>query len=186
MNKIYCYVDESGQDTEGKLFIVAVIITKSERDEIIKELENIEKISNKGTRKWFRTNKERRKFYIKGILANKLFEGKIFYSKYEDTKAYVDLTILTTAKTIIHKTKDVYKATVLVDGLKKTERFKFASGLRKLNIRVRKVRGINDQSDIIIRLADSIAGFTRDYLEYDKEMTELYKIATEKNMIKEI
>lgn len=186
MDKIYCYVDESGQDTEGKLFIVAVIITKSERDELIKELEKIEKNSNKGARKWFRTNKNRRKIYIKEVFTNKLFERKIFYSKYEDTKAYVDLTILTAAKTILYKTKDSYKATILVDGLKKTERFRFTAGLRKLKIKVRKVRGINDQSDILIRLADATAGFTRDCLEGDTEMLELYKIAIEKNIIKEI
>ena len=40
--KLYCYVDETGQDTKGKLFIVSVIITKEDRDEINKFLQEIE------------------------------------------------------------------------------------------------------------------------------------------------
>lgn len=30
--KIYCYVDETGQDTEGDLFLVALVVTGQERD----------------------------------------------------------------------------------------------------------------------------------------------------------
>ena len=46
-----------------------------------------------------------------------------------------------------------YKATVVVDGLKSSEVKRFTKGLRQLNIRVRKVRGIRDESDALIRLA---------------------------------
>lgn len=28
VQRLYCYVDESGQDTEGKLFLVAVVVTE--------------------------------------------------------------------------------------------------------------------------------------------------------------
>ena len=30
--KLYCYVDESGQDTGGKIFIVSVVVTKTEKE----------------------------------------------------------------------------------------------------------------------------------------------------------
>ena len=42
MQKVYCHVDESGQDTEGKLFIVSVVITDTNKDESQKQLEKIE------------------------------------------------------------------------------------------------------------------------------------------------
>jgi len=39
VKKLYCYIDETGQDTLGKIFIVSVIITESERDALRKKLE---------------------------------------------------------------------------------------------------------------------------------------------------
>jgi hypothetical protein len=32
--KFYCYVDETGQDTMGELFIVSVVVSSSQRDEL--------------------------------------------------------------------------------------------------------------------------------------------------------
>ena len=75
-----------------------------------------------------------------------------------------------------------YQATVFVDGLNRTERHRFSAGLRQLRVSVRKVRGLRDQSDEFIRLADAIAGFARDVLEGDQIMKPLYKKA-ERNRI---
>lgn len=46
--KLYCYVDETGQDTEGDLFVVSLVVTGDERDELLKLCESIEKKSGKG------------------------------------------------------------------------------------------------------------------------------------------
>jgi len=184
--KIYCYVDESGQDTKGKLFLVSVVITDENREKLTLELKQIEEESGKGSRKWFNTNKKRRQLYIEKIIGSNLFKSKIFYSKYDDSKSYVDLTILTTAKAVLYKTGDAYQATILVDGLKKTERFRFAAGLRKLKIKVHKVRSVNDKNDSLIRLADAIVGFIRDYIEGDPHMEKLYKKSVGKKIIQEI
>ncbi len=40
--KLYCYVDETGQDTEGHLFLVSVVVTEQERESFARELERIE------------------------------------------------------------------------------------------------------------------------------------------------
>ena len=48
MQKLYCYVDETGQNTKGRLFIVSVIVTEGEREELARQLEEIEKASKKG------------------------------------------------------------------------------------------------------------------------------------------
>ena len=45
--KLYCYVDETGQDTKGRFFLVAIVITGEEREELIKELEKIEATAKK-------------------------------------------------------------------------------------------------------------------------------------------
>jgi hypothetical protein len=40
--KLYCYVDETGQDTDGRLFLVSVVVTEQEQEAFARELERIE------------------------------------------------------------------------------------------------------------------------------------------------
>ncbi len=56
--KLYAYVDESGQDTEGEKFLVSVVVLEKERDKLRSALRAIEKQSGKGLKKW---TKARRK-----------------------------------------------------------------------------------------------------------------------------
>src|SRR5262249_17392446 len=134
---LYCYVDESGQDTEGQLFFVAVAILGQERDELRQHLAVIEESSGKRTRKWTRASGKQREAYMRSVLSSPAFVGKLFYSKYPDTRAYVDLTIFSTAKAIQTYAPEFYTATVLIDGLRRTEQRRFASGLRHLRVKIR-------------------------------------------------
>lgn len=181
--KLYCYVDESGQDTYGKLFLVSVVITKSKRDELRTWLQELEKSSKKYKKKWNKSSHAQRENYITAILQNKLLRGNLYFSYYEETKTYVDLTILSIAKAIHTHTKQQYTATILVDGLKKTERLQFAAGLRKLNVKTRKVRGVKDESDELARLADALAGFVRNAIEENPTMKKIYTKAFKKKVI---
>lgn len=184
MQKLYCYVDESGQDTEGRMFIVSIVIVEENRELLLEKLEAIEAQSRKGQRKWFHTNKERRERYIRLLLESKFLKDCISYSCFKDTKAYIDLTILTTAKAILNRAHGPYQATVWVDGLGTTERHRFAAGLRKLKVVTRKVSGVREQSDAFIRLADAIAGFVRDAIEGDPTMKELYQYALKQRLVR--
>ena len=186
MQKIYCYVDETGQDTKGNFFLVTVVVLDHDRETLQTKLESIEQISRKGTRKWFHTNKVRRQQYIRELIASGAFTKSLFYSKYEDGKSYLDLTIFTTAKAILQKAQHPYETTIIVDGLLQSEWHRFAAGLRRLNIEVRKVRGGREQGDPLLRLADAIAGFVRDAIEGDEVMVELYKQGMSKDLIEEI
>lgn len=182
--KLYCYVDETGQDTRGKLFLVSVVITSSQKEKLRDKLNKIEQTSGKKIKKWTKTTRSQRKKYIEAIITEKDFVNNIFYSEYRDTKAYVDLTILTTAKSLLGKARLPYQATIFVDGLNRTERHRFSAGLRQLKVNVRKVRGLRDQSDEFIRLADAIAGFVRDVLEEDQTMKSLCKKAEQNKIIR--
>ncbi len=185
--KLYCYIDETGQHTDGQLFFVSVVILSDDRDDLRRELAVIEESSGKHARKWTRATIKQREAYMRGLLRTTPFAGKLYYSKYEDTRAYVDLTILTAAKAInTHAPEHEHTATIFVDGLKRTEQHRFASGLRKLRVHVRKVRGMNDQSDIFIRLADALAGFVRDSLAGDEILHPLYLQAIGKKKIIEV
>lgn len=183
---LYCYVDESGQDTAGELFLVAVVVVASKRDELRRELETIEYDSGKGQKKWTKATRKQRIAYMKRVIANLTFADTISYSHYVGSRSYVDLTILSTAKAILRKATASYQATVYVDGLRKSERKEFTAGLRKLHVSTRLVRGIADEADEFIRLADATAGFVRDVLEEDEEMQKLYTLAVKRNLITKI
>ena len=54
IQKLYCYIDETGQDTLGELFIVAIVVTDERQRELEKSLEAIEASTGKKT-KWMKT-----------------------------------------------------------------------------------------------------------------------------------
>lgn len=183
--KLYAYVDESGQDTKGEIYLVSVVISGKEKEELRKTLVEIEKTSGIYARKWSRSKPKEHEKFIKKLMAQEIFKNHIFYSYYQGTVTYTDLTIYSTAKAI-HEFSDEEESTIIiVDGLEKSERHRFASGLRKLKVSVHKVRGAKEQNNEFIRLADRIAGFVRDGLEDDAVMKPLLKKALRKKIIRE-
>ncbi|MBM3839898.1 MAG: hypothetical protein FJ398_18390 [Verrucomicrobia bacterium] len=175
-HKRYAYVDESGQDTKGELFLVAVVVTESERDALRRRLGEIERESGKCERKWTKTPRDERSRYPERIISLPDLARHLYFSSYRGAQTYVDLTILSTAKALNAAAHGVFEATIFVDGLGRKERHRFAAGLRKLRITVRKVRGVRDESDEFTRLADAIAGFVRDALGGDETMRGLLEL----------
>lgn len=98
---------------------------------------------------------------------------------------YNTSAILSTAKAILDQAQQPYQATVYVDGLTTADRERFTAGLRKLHVKTQMARGMRDESDEFIRLADAIAGFIRDGIEGDKIMAPLYKKALHTGVIRE-
>ncbi len=98
--KLYCYVDETGQDTHGRLFIVSVVVAKKDRDELQKILETIEHETGKGLRKWRKARTEAKIAYLERIFTNKLFARKIFYRLTPETTAYREATLQTIAAVV--------------------------------------------------------------------------------------
>ena len=175
--KLYCYVDETGQDTKGDIFIVSVVVTGKEREEIRSMLERVELSTGKKKTKWVGTKKEFKIAYLEKILANLSMRHKIFYSLSKETKAYKEITLITIASAVIaSKEQEQYETFVFIDGLQKSEINKVAAGLRRIGIRTEKVRGIKDETDPLIRLADAIAGLMREYEERVGYAKRLYTL----------
>src|SRR3989344_5582129 len=128
VNKLYCFVDETGQDTKGKLFVVSIVIAQKDKEEIEKLLEKIEQETKKGKTKWIRSKKDFKIDYLKRVLTTKVFKHKIFYSLSQDTKAYRELTLITIASAISTIRENNYKASIFIDGLQRTEIFRVGSG----------------------------------------------------------
>ena len=180
VKKLYCYVDETGQDTQGKLFVVSVVVASNERDALMKLCEKIEKESGKGKFKWGKAEKKLRLDYVKRIFETKIFKGKLRYSVFRDTKDYDLATIVAVSKAIHFKEPaQGYTTLVYVDGLSKSKRHEYGSQLRKLGVPTRKVRGVTkDENNALTRLADAIAGFVRDALAKEqKDAEKLFELA---------
>ncbi|TSC88003.1 MAG: Uncharacterized protein G01um10145_952 [Microgenomates group bacterium Gr01-1014_5] len=165
--KLYCYVDESGQDTKGDIFIVSVVVTGRERDELLKFCEGFEQKSGKQKDKWGRSKPKRRLDYIKLVFSNKKLRGKLRYSVYKNLVDYDMATIVGIAKAVHFKEPSQgYTTLVYVDGLSKTKRQEYGSELRKLGVPTRKVQGVaRDENNSLTRPADALAGFVHDVFE---------------------
>jgi len=78
-----------------------------------------------------------------------------------------------------------YQSLVFIDGLSKSEIPRVGSALRKIGIYTEKVRGIKDENDAVIRLADAISGLIREQYQGISYTEKLCKAGEEnKTLIK--
>lgn len=186
--RLYCYVDETSQDSLGDIFIVSVVVPEN-RDELLDYLIELEIKTGRGKVKWGRASQEKRLNFLEQILNQRKHYLEIYYSVYKDTKEYKQATILTIAKSInaIRNFKNKL-FTILVDGLGEKDQRYYGSQLRHLGIPSRKIRGVKkDENNALIRLADSICGFVRDVREDEEEKAvKIYKKAIQDKGLVEV
>lgn len=186
--KIYCYVDETGQDTMGTLFLVSIIVAEGEHDSLREKLQEIEHASGKGMRKWMKTRPKQKVNYIRKVLKIPEFKGKLCYAVYRGETDYLSSTVLATAQAIkTHVTTD-YRAVVFVDGLPKSQVHWFGTELRHMRVNIDKVRGVRrEEADSLMRLADALCGFVRQTKEgSNKELKELLERGLAKGYLREV
>ncbi len=162
--KRYCYVDESGQDTRGRLFVVALVFTGTDREGVTRSLEGLEAASGKEARKWQKTRPARRSAYLHGLQAANLFGLRAYYAVDRGTRDYRGTTIDAVTRAVQAEAQDGDEVHVLVDALRRSERHGFGGALRErlpggLWLRIRGVR--NEEADPFARLADALAGVMR-------------------------
>lgn len=159
--KLYCYVDETGQDTAGRFFAVGVLVTEAEQEKLRRRLAAIEKQSSKGIIKWHKALHRYRAAYVAAIAHVPELRHALFVAIYRDSKEYLNHIADAIAKVLRHKRGD--RAIVYVDALRDSEQQKLK---RQLHPSVRipiQVRGIRkDENSAFIRLVDAICGLIRD------------------------
>lgn len=179
MQKLYCYVDETGQDTKGKFFlVVVVIISKEITEELGKKLLKTEREVGKKRARWTVNRPKVRIAYLERILNLKELKQTIFYSYYEDTKDYIGLTANTIIEAIRTRIKNKYQAFIEIDGFNDAELNQVRKLLKMSRIHYKKLRGPRDESLVFIRLADALAGFLRDCEEeqpYTQKLLSQFK-----------
>ncbi len=165
-HKLYVYVDETGQDTRGTFFLVAVVVLGQERESISKKLLDIEDKSLKRNAKWHKSRHEYRVRYIEALCDIRSLSGKIFYEVSYNHQKYIELSSHAAAMAILRQALSKYKALVFVDGFNRREMAIFRSGLREMQIRTKKISSVKkDESNEFIRLADALCGVVRDAQE---------------------
>jgi hypothetical protein len=178
MKRLFCYVDETGQDTLGRLFVVAIVVTDDRRPELESMLAEIETTSGKYQRKWMKARDMARREYIAAVAA-KTLPLMIYARQYTNTgtQDYDELELRAAAEALrLYReangiSADDYDAIITIDGLSKTMVFRAGTVFRRLGVRTRKVVGKSDETSTVIRLADAIAGLVREA----QEGREVYK-----------
>lgn len=186
VTKLYCYVDETGQDTKGELFLVAVVLKEiTSLEALERKLEKIEERTCKKQSKWKKINRNIKKKYLEELIQVKELKNAIFYATYKASKEYSKLTSFTIAKAVLAKESENYTVTVIIDGLNDKERDVVREELKKLKIKYRKIRGLKDEQSIFLRLSDAMAGFIREVYEGEEYTQQFIKRFTKVGIITE-
>lgn len=160
--KIYCYVDETGQDSGSEIFVVVAVVSEQDQETLRQELITTEYDAKTGHRKWHKSRAERRLKYIQIILEKKIAKGDIYFGSYQKPLPYFLPILDVLEKAIKEKTKDKkYKATVCIDGIDRKKAAEMTNALRLRGISLELVKSRKDESEPIIRLADMWAGCVR-------------------------
>ena len=184
VQKLYAYVDESGQDTEGKFFVVGIVVTEENRDRIMKELEAIEEASGKNTIKWHSARPQYREKYLSLVARSPLLINQAFFDTFTNGKQYIEMSSYATARAILRKAEKDYSASIFVDGFNKRELSRFEQGLKELRIKKRKFRGVRrDENNALIRFADAVCGLVRDVEDSNETAMALLKQLMKKGVL---
>lgn len=170
--KIYCYVDESGQDTEGRLFVVVAVVVGEGRDVIEAAVTALEERSRRTARKWHRSQRQRRVEYAAGLPSVEEVCGHVFARVYGEGANYLDRTAYVIGDAIAAYAErngtQEFTGVAVVDGLKDAEAKRMSKLIRSRGIRLAKLRGAKDEVSPLVRLADSVAGILRDAADGDE------------------
>lgn len=186
MQKLYCYVDETGQDIGSEFFIVVAVVSDKEQDLLRNQLLEIEYLSKIGRRKWHKSRPDRRKQYLQLVLEKGIGKGEVYFGRFKKPLPYFLPTMETIEKAIFNKGKENYKAIVYIDGIDKKKAAELTNALRLRGIKLELVRNRRDESEPLIRLADRWAGCIRAAFLERKDEKELLEEAKNREFLREI
>jgi len=188
MQKIYCYVDETGQDAGSKFFIVVAVVNNKEQQILRDTLVSIESLAGTGQLKWHKSRHERRIKYLRTVLQRKIGAGEVYFGKYKKPLPYFFPVLETLKMAIMDKAAGDYRAVIFIDGIDKKKAAELTNALRIGGVKLEMVRSRRDESEPLIRLADMWAGCIRDAFlrEVGREAKTIFKQAVRVGYLIEI
>jgi hypothetical protein len=165
MLKIYTFTDESGQDTNGEVFIVCtVIVEQSKIEEINSLLESVELVT-KYVNKWSKSTRKKRLEFVKN-LPSVLKHLTIYYSIFNNTKAYTPAIAENIGKSLHAYCKDTsYNLRIVLDSQTEKDTARIKTELRQSGISFKHLTTTKDEKSPCVRLADAMCGLIRDTFE---------------------
>ncbi len=82
-----------GKNTKGEIFVVSIVVTEQERDELLKLCEQLEYLSGKHKDKWGKANHEQRMRFLRHIFSENRFRECLRYEVFYQTTDYDTATI---------------------------------------------------------------------------------------------
>ena len=186
MQKLYCYVDETGQDARSNVFIVVAVVSEEAQSQLRQQLIDAEQDAGIGLRKWHDASHDRRINFLQTVLDQDIAKGDLFYSSYEKPIPYFFPLLNLVAKAIAAKATGQYKTKVYVDGIDRKKAKELTNALRIEGVSLGMVKMRRDESEPLIRLADRWAGCVRAAIEGNSEPKRVVKQAKQKEYLREI
>ena len=115
-----------------------------------------------------------------------IFAGKLNLAIYRDAQDYSSLTVQAIVRALSATGETDYKATVFIDGLPRSLERAVGLQLRRSRVRIKKVRGLKDEADALIRLADAVCGFVRGAVQGQPAMQALFEQAKRAGVFEEL
>jgi len=183
--KLYCYVDESGQDTKSDIFVVVAIVNDNNQEKIRAQLLLLEKQTKIKATKWHKTSNVIKYEFLKEQMARKILSGDIYFGRFPKPIPYFLPIIEVLEKAIKLKAKNNYTSNVYIDSIDKKKSLELTNALRVKNIKLTLVKSRKDESEPVIRLADRWAGYIRE-LQFSKKNNNIFNQAIKGRCIIEI
>jgi hypothetical protein len=181
MQKLYCYVDETGQDTTSSIFVVVAVVSAEEQEQLREALMAIEHTAGTGQRKWHKSRPQRRREYLNLVVERGLGHGYTFFGSYLKPVPYFFPLLEVVEYAIKAKAVPPYTARVFVDGIDHKKATELTNALRLRGMSLEMVRSRRDESEPIIRLADMWAGCIRAALLGASEERGIFEHAIQRN-----
>ena len=80
--KLYCYVDEAGQDTASPTFVVVAVVSSQDQEKLRLGLMQVEQEARTDGFKWHKSQWSRRLQYLNLVLERGLGSGEVFFGSY--------------------------------------------------------------------------------------------------------
>jgi hypothetical protein len=156
--KLYCYVDETGQDVASRLFVVVAVVSADEQGGLRQALTEIEEAAGTGRRKWHKSRPERRLCYLGLVLEKNVVPGGVFFGAYPKPLPYFFPFVEVIEPAIKMMGRKHYTARILIDGIDRQKARELTNALCLRDVCLETVKGRRDESEPLIRLADMWPG----------------------------
>jgi len=183
--KLYCYVDETGQDARSNVFIVVAVVKAGEQEDTRVALTRIEHEAETNQLKWHKTESSRRLKYLKLVL-EKGAGGEVFFGSFPKPLPFFFPTLEVIEAAVKAVARPPYTTRIFVDGIDRKKAAELTNALRLRGVSLEMVRARRDESEALIRLADMWAGCIRAALSGKPDERAIVERALKQNYLRPI